>query len=351
MFTSYAQNFEDVMLWRALGHVEGGMYIDIGAQHPTTDSVSRAFYERGWRGVHVEPEARSAALLRECRPDETVIEAAVGDRTGSVAFFGFDGTGFSTCDSKVAQWHTESGLQAQVREVPMITLASVFERCGGRQIHWLKIDVEGFEEAVLTGWHPAVERPWILVIESVRPGTREDVSAHWEASLADLGYRDTYFDGLNRFYIEQSHVDLAKAFDCGPNVFDDFALSGTASAPFCAVLERRLAADHETYRRALEAQRLELIQYAENLLAGQDWQLEIRRAVRQSDFVLVCLSDDSVNKFGYVQKEVGYVMDRAEEKPEGKIFIIETESIEQIKDLVKEATALGAVCKIIEEND
>lgn len=52
MFISYAQNFEDVMLWRALKHVKNGLYIDIGAHDPVICSVSLAFYERGWRGVH-----------------------------------------------------------------------------------------------------------------------------------------------------------------------------------------------------------------------------------------------------------------------------------------------------------
>ncbi len=54
-FISYAQNFEDVMLWRALKHVENGFYVDVGAQDPVVDSVSLAFYEHGWRGVHIEP--------------------------------------------------------------------------------------------------------------------------------------------------------------------------------------------------------------------------------------------------------------------------------------------------------
>ena len=54
-FRSYAQNFEDLMLYRALGKVERGFYIDIGAHHPEIDSVSKAFVDRGWRGVHVEP--------------------------------------------------------------------------------------------------------------------------------------------------------------------------------------------------------------------------------------------------------------------------------------------------------
>ena len=53
-FVSYAQNFEDVMLWRALSDVKQGHYIDIGAQDPVINSVSLAFYEAGWRGIHVE---------------------------------------------------------------------------------------------------------------------------------------------------------------------------------------------------------------------------------------------------------------------------------------------------------
>ncbi len=35
----------------------------------------------------------------------------------------------------------------------------------------------------------------------------------------------------------------------------------------------------------------------------------------------------------------------------GEIFIIETESIEKAKELVEEATAIGAVCEIVKNND
>ena len=56
-FVSYAQNFEDVMLWRALKHISNGFYIDVGAWSPDIDSVTRIFYEHGWRGVNVEPNS------------------------------------------------------------------------------------------------------------------------------------------------------------------------------------------------------------------------------------------------------------------------------------------------------
>src|SRR6266851_829335 len=60
----------------------------------------------------------------------------------------------------------------------------------------------------------------------------------------------------------------------------------------------------------------------EDLLPGHDWQLEIPRAVRSADAVVVCLSAESVGKTGYVQKEIAFALDAAEERPEGTIFVI-----------------------------
>lgn len=60
----------------------------------------------------------------------------------------------------------------------------------------------------------------------------------------------------------------------------------------------------------------------EELLPGQDWREEIPKAVRGADAVLVCLSSRSINKEGYVQKEVRFALDAADEKPEGTIFLI-----------------------------
>ena len=59
-----------------------------------------------------------------------------------------------------------------------------------------------------------------------------------------------------------------------------------------------------------------------DLLPGQDWQVEIPKAIFSSDVILVCLSKNSINKEGYVQKEITYALDKAMEKPEGTIFII-----------------------------
>ena len=60
----------------------------------------------------------------------------------------------------------------------------------------------------------------------------------------------------------------------------------------------------------------------EELLPGQDWNLEIEKAVEASDAVIVCVSHVSVAKEGYVQKELRQVLDIALNKLEGAIFII-----------------------------
>ncbi len=60
----------------------------------------------------------------------------------------------------------------------------------------------------------------------------------------------------------------------------------------------------------------------ERLLPGQDWSLEIEKAMRTSDAILLCFSALSVAKEGYLQREYKRAMQHQEEKPEGTIFVI-----------------------------
>lgn len=221
-FISYAQNFEDVRLWRAFADVAAGRYLDIGTQDPVRDSVSLAFYERGWRGVHVEPIPAYAAAMRAARPDELVIEAAVSNRPGLIKFYEIPGTGLSTGLGEIAERHAKEGWPHQLLEVPTVTLAVLFSSMGDDLIHWLKIDVEGMEADVLTSWgdHPA--RPAALVIEATAPNTQIPTHAAWYEMVTSRGYTDVLFDGLSRYFIHESQVARAESLALSPNVFDGF---------------------------------------------------------------------------------------------------------------------------------
>ena len=244
-FKSYAQNFEDLMLYRALGHVERGFYIDVGAQHPEIDSVSKAFFDRGWQGVHVEPVPHYANLLREARPRDQVIEAAVSNRIGHTTLMVFPDTGLSTTVPGIAAGHVDAGMSAPEAEleVPTVTLASLAEELGEREVHWLKIDVEGVEKEVLEGWDPASLRPWLVVVESTLPNSAQSNHGEWEGLLTEADYAHVYADGLNRFYAAAEHAAaLRPAFALPPNVFDDVQLGKHAF--MCREMYRELAAQH-----------------------------------------------------------------------------------------------------------
>lgn len=58
------------------------------------------------------------------------------------------------------------------------------------------------------------------------------------------------------------------------------------------------------------------------LLPGQDWDYEIRKALRNADFIILLLSKTSVEKRGYVQREYKLALQYCEEKLDSDIYII-----------------------------
>ena len=55
-FKSFAEYYEDFILYVILLDIKNGFYIDIGAYDPTKISVTKYFYLRGWHGINIEPQ-------------------------------------------------------------------------------------------------------------------------------------------------------------------------------------------------------------------------------------------------------------------------------------------------------
>jgi hypothetical protein len=60
----------------------------------------------------------------------------------------------------------------------------------------------------------------------------------------------------------------------------------------------------------------------EDLLPGQDWREQIRSVIGRSDVVMVCISEKSVDKEGYFQREIKLALDIQQEKLSSTTFII-----------------------------
>ena len=257
---SYAQNFEDVLLWRALGHVDRGFYVDIGAQDPVFDSVSKAFYDRGWRGVNVDANTHYAEILRQARPDEIVVQAAVSDQPGMLKFYEVHATGLSTASEEIAESLRQAGWNVVETLVPAVILDQVFAKLDTDEIHWLKIDVEGFEQAALEGWRTSTYRPWVVVVEATSPSTQITSHKEWEHLILAKDYRFVHFDGLNRYYLSAAHSELKDFFGHGPSLWDGFQLP-ESSRQVSSLVERQ----NEVLSRA----HAEAARQAETIAQGQ----------------------------------------------------------------------------------
>jgi FkbM family methyltransferase len=218
---SYAQAKEDIMLWRCLaGRVshEVGFYIDIGANDPEIDSVTKVFYENGWRGINVEPSFDWHARLCQERPRDINIQAAVTDQAGPVIFHDIDGQQLGTMVVEFADRHVAAGMTKKSYAVDGVTLSEICEKHAPPAIHFLKIDVEGHEGAVLRGMDFARFRPWLLIIEATEPN-RLDIPtyAEWDPLVLGAGYTFAYTDVLNRYYVANEHSPLLACFALPPD--------------------------------------------------------------------------------------------------------------------------------------
>ncbi len=279
-FISYAQNFEDVRLWRALKQFEHGFYIDVGANDPNHDSVTKAFYDHGWHGINVEPMQDYYDALCQQRPRDTTVQCIASDQPGAVTFYGIPDTGLSTADPVVAQQRKDLGMTVQSFTVEARTLTSLCEQhAPDRPIHFLKIDVEGHEETVLRGMDFNRFRPWIILIET--PWLRDHT---WEHLVTDAGYQSILFDGLNTWFLANEHLNLKPAFDIPPCNLDNFQLCRghalahplTTPSPDESYTAKQLA---EALHRAEQAEtQLHALQNSRTVRAVQKLRNVLRRA-------------------------------------------------------------------------
>lgn len=222
---SYAQNGEDVVLWRALRHVSGGRYVDVGACDPVDLSVTKALYDRGWRGIDIDAVPAYVERLREDRPDNEVVHAAITDQeVAEVTFHELVGTGLSTLVDDTAVRHEHAGFERRDIAVPATTLDAVCEKSQvlGTDLHLLKIDVEGAEGQVLRSFDLTRWRPWVVVVEATAPLSTEPSYEEWDPVLTAAGYTFTLFDGISRFYVSPDHAELRDALSYPACALDDY---------------------------------------------------------------------------------------------------------------------------------
>ena len=221
-FISYAQNFEDVLLNRIFKHKRKGLYIDVGALHPTFDSVTKAFYDRGWSGINIEPIKDYYNIFEQERSRDINLNIALSNFSGKLDFFEVVGQpGNSTLNKEIAyKIAQEKGLDVFQSTVLVKKLTEVCQEYVNQKIDFIKIDVEGLEEQVILGGDWKKFRPTVLVIETTLPNTNIRCESNVPVFLNQKGYQHVFFDGINDYYIVKESSNLAQHFSFPVNVLD-----------------------------------------------------------------------------------------------------------------------------------
>lgn len=248
---SYAQNHEDVLLSRAFPSGLTGFYIDVGANDPVSNSVTKLFYDDGWHGINIEPALGPFDRLVAARPRDLNLNIGLSDEPGTLTFYELpaESVGGSTFSAEQAEWHHDNGLPADTRLVEVSTLARICEEYVTGTIDFLSVDVEGHEANVLAGGDWTRWRPRIVLVEATQPATTIPTHDQWEHILLENNYLFAFFDGLNRYYVREEDRELLPALSTPVNVTDDY-IPYTYVKP---IADLRLG--YETAHRSLAATR------------------------------------------------------------------------------------------------
>ena len=281
----YSQNFEDLYLSRLFSDVDKGFYVDVGAWHPSNDSVTKIFYEQGWRGINIEPLKEAFDLLVEDRAGDFNLNLAISDHLSrgkaSLAVLGDNPllNGQHALIESAEQESLSKYPSAKYRSVSCTNLRDVFEKYViNTKIHFLKIDTQGLEFQALQGLRledlPERLFPLVILYNSTLPETRlsslcrRDCAAYLESN----GYKYLFFDGLNDYYCKDICYETYSSKMQPPNVFDRPSVTCRsyfeASAKASDYQHRQVEADQEIY--VLQQQLLDLQRELKKSLIAND---------------------------------------------------------------------------------
>jgi len=157
------------------------------------------------------------------RPRDINLQVAISDRSGLLSIWVPRYSALATCRADMLEPSIPDYAEPVEQVVEAISLDRLLrEHAKDREIHFLKIDVEGHEAAVIRSGDFDTHRPLVMVVEATSPHTNEPTWYDWERGLLAKGYLFALFDGLNRFYVREESRELLPALAVPANCLDGF---------------------------------------------------------------------------------------------------------------------------------
>jgi FkbM family methyltransferase len=166
---SYSQFNEDLLIDLLLLQKKEGFYIDVGANDPVFNSNTKRFYDRGWRGINIEPGVEQFEKIKQARPRDTNLNVGVGPANGSMIFYRVvgDSTLSSFNKSVASNMAKAHGKKVEEVIVSVLRLVDIYEGyVKGSHVDFLSVDAEGLDLEVLKSNDWNKFRPSLVMVEA-----------------------------------------------------------------------------------------------------------------------------------------------------------------------------------------
>lgn len=190
---SYSSFGEDRLILKFLAKQEPGFYVDVGAHAPKDYSNTYALYQRGWRGLAIDPDPDAIAAFGRERPEDIGLQIAIGTEPGRVTLHLFNDRSMNTVDEALYEKTLKNPRKRHQGdiEVERLPLAEVLNRHlpAGRSVDFMNVDCEGADLDVLRSNDWARYHPKLLAVEDLDLDLERVVESKIFRFLRPLGYR------------------------------------------------------------------------------------------------------------------------------------------------------------------
>lgn len=206
---SYSYSYLEDAQYRALvlalcRQIDGayGVYVDLGPQHPGTQSLTSPLYERGWKGLNLEPMPQYLAYLNTVRPQDTNVPAVAGALDATLTYISQGPAGWQLAPQ------LPEGERANGQPLTQVHLQQLLDKQEIKALQLLRLGQDYGLALPFESLDWKRLRPWVVVLE---PG----LCSRWAEGLGANSYvkvvPSTYAVPGREVWVASEHPQLAAA--------------------------------------------------------------------------------------------------------------------------------------------
>ncbi len=205
---SYSQSGEDIIvdfIFQTL-KITDISYLDIGAHHPYYLSNTALFYEKGYKGINIEPDPVLYQPFLSQRSRDTNLNIGISEKAGVFDFFLMHPPTLNTFSEEEANRVTLEGdgiykIDKKIK-VEVDTVSSIIEKHNnGKFPDFLNLDAEGIDEIVIKSIDYENNFPSVICVETIsfsanRKGVKNQSLIDYLVEKGYLLYADTNINSI-----------------------------------------------------------------------------------------------------------------------------------------------------------